>query len=53
MNKIKELQRLLGKKTMVNKLFKEAVISGLHYHLLEKSSSLLRIKALVVRSHGA
>ncbi len=53
MNKIKELQRLLGKKTMVNKLFKEAVISGLHYHLLEKYSSLLRIKALVVRSHGA
>lgn len=53
MNKIKELQRLLGKKTMVNKLFKESVISGLHYHLLEKSSSLLRIKALVVRSHGA
>ncbi len=31
MNKIKELQRLLGKKTMVNELLKEAVISGLHY----------------------
>ncbi len=31
MNKIKELQRLLGKKTMVNELFKETVISGLHY----------------------